>query len=338
VTAVIELGSFLRFSEIHLTFLDQLTESIAIVLNTIAASMRTEELLKQSQSLAQELQSQQKELTETNKRLELQAKSLQASEDLLKSQQDKLQATNEELEEKARLLSLQNKEVERKNREIEQARRSLEEKAEQLALTSKYKSEFLANMSHELRTPLNSLLILARLMSDNTDDNLTPKQVEYMRTIHSAGTDLLALINEILDLAKIESGTMSVDIDQMLFSDWRSHLERTFRLVAQEKGIHFSIELDPQLPRAICSDSKRLQQVLKNLLSNAFKFTDRGEVKLSVAPARAGWNSENQILNRASMVLAFAVSDTGIGIAEDKQKIIFEAFQQADGTTSRPLK
>ena len=335
---MIELGSFLRFSEIHLTFLDQLTESIAIVLNTIAASMRTEELLKQSQSLAQELQSQQKELTETNKRLELQAKSLQASEDLLKSQQDKLQATNEELEEKARLLSLQNKEVERKNREIEQARRSLEEKAEQLALTSKYKSEFLANMSHELRTPLNSLLILARLMSDNTDDNLTPKQVEYMRTIHSAGTDLLALINEILDLAKIESGTMSVDIDQMLFSDWRSHLERTFRLVAQEKGIHFSIELDPQLPRAICSDSKRLQQVLKNLLSNAFKFTDRGEVKLSVAPARAGWNSENQILNRASMVLAFAVSDTGIGIAEDKQKIIFEAFQQADGTTSRPLK
>ncbi|MBW4575976.1 MAG: HAMP domain-containing protein [Aphanothece sp. CMT-3BRIN-NPC111] len=333
VTAVIELASFRRFSDIHLTFFDQLTESIAIVLNTIAASMRTEELLKQSQSLAEELQTQQKELTETNQRLEQQAKSLKASEELLKNQQEQLQQTNEELEERSELLALQNKEVERKNREIEQARQSLEKQADQLALTSKYKSEFLANMSHELRTPLNSLLILARLLSDNPDGNLTPKQIEYTRTIYSAGTDLLGLINDILDLAKIESGTMSVEIDQMLFTDIRSHMERTFSQVAQDKGLNFTVEFDPGLPRAIYTDSKRLQQVLKNLLSNAFKFTERGQVMLRVAVVAQGWSAKT--LDRTDTVIAFAVSDTGIGIAPDKQKIIFEAFQQADGTTSR---
>ncbi len=335
VTAVIELASFRRFSEIHLTFLDQLTESIAIVLNTIAASMRTEELLKQSQSLAQELQTQQNELRETNKRLEQQAKSLQASEELLKSQQEQLQQKNEQLEERSRLLALQNREVERKNREIEQARRSLEEKAEQLALTSKYKSEFLANMSHELRTPLNSLLILARLLCDNAEGNLSAKQLEYVRTIHSAGTDLLGLINDILDLAKIESGTMSVEIEQMQFSDLRSQMERTFAQVAQDKGLNFAIDFAPELPRAIYTDSKRLQQVLKNLLANAFKFTDTGEVRLRVGLTTRGWSLDRDALNRADMVVAFAVIDTGIGIAPDKQKIIFEAFQQADGSTAR---
>ncbi|CBN54296.1 MULTISPECIES: HAMP domain-containing protein [Kamptonema] len=335
VTAVIELASFRRFSEIHLTFLDQLTESIAIVLNTIAASMRTEELLKQSQSLAEELQAQQKELTETNKRLEQQAQSLRASEELLKSQQEELQQTNEELEEKAELLALQNQEVERKNREIEQARRSLEEKAEQLALTSKYKSEFLANMSHELRTPLNSLLILARLLSENTDGNLTLKQVDYTRTIYSAGTDLLGLINDILDLAKIESGTMSVEIEQVLFTDLRDHLDRTFRQVAQDKKLSFLIELSGAVPKGLYTDAKRLQQVLKNLLSNAFKFTERGEVKLSVEVAREGWSLEIETLTNSATVLAFSVSDTGIGISPEKHRVIFEAFQQADGSTSR---
>ncbi|GAQ00140.1 HAMP domain-containing protein [Leptolyngbya sp. NIES-2104] len=335
VTAVIELASFSRFSDIHLTFFDQLTESIAIVLNTIAASMRTEELLKQSQSLAEELQSQQKELTGTNQRLEQQAQSLKASEDLLKNQQEQLQQTNEELQEKAELLAVQNQEVERKNQEIEQARRSLEEKAEQLALSSKYKSEFLANMSHELRTPLNSLLILARLFADNSDHNLTEKQVEYARTIHSAGNDLLELINDILDLAKIESGTMSIDPEPMSFTDLRNHLDRTFRQVAQDRNLDFQISFDPQLPRSLYTDSKRLQQVLKNLLSNAFKFTEQGQVSLNVRLAIEGWSSDQDKLNQADRVIAFAVSDTGIGIAPDKQQVIFEAFQQADGTTSR---
>ncbi|MBW4632155.1 MAG: HAMP domain-containing protein [Iphinoe sp. HA4291-MV1] len=335
VTAVIELASFRRFNEIHLTFFDQLTESIAIVLNTIAANMRTEELLKQSQSLAQELQSQQNELRETNKRLEQQAQSLKASEDLLKKQQEELQKTNAELEERSELLALQNKEVERKNEEIEQTSRALKEKAEQLALSSKYKSEFLANMSHELRTPLNSLLILAKLLTDNVENNLTVKQVEYSHTIYSAGNDLLTLINDILDLAKIESGTMSIDIDQVMFTDLQEHIERTFRQVAVDKGLDFIIDFAPELPRSIYTDAKRLQQILKNLLSNAFKFTERGEVRLHVLVTTQGWSRDHETLNRTQTVIAFAVSDTGIGIAQDKQKIIFEAFQQADGTTSR---
>ncbi|MBV8886381.1 MAG: response regulator [Chroococcidiopsidaceae cyanobacterium CP_BM_RX_35] len=337
VTAVIELASFHRFSEIHLTFLDQLTESIAVVLNTISSDMRTEELLKQSQSLAEELQIQQAELKESNNRLEQQALVLQSSEELLKQQQeelqhsnDELQQLNEELEERSELLALQNREVERQNQEIEQARRSLEEKAEQLALTSKYKSEFLANMSHELRTPLNSLLILAKLLADNSEENLTTKQVEYSRTIYGAGTELLGLINDILDLAKIESGTMSIDIDQLLFSDLRAQIERTFRQVAQDKQLNFVLEFDPQLPQTMQTDAKRLQQVLKNLLSNAFKFTERGEVRLKVEVALPQERSP-----QAETVIAFRVSDTGIGIASDKQKVIFEAFQQADGTTSR---
>ena len=335
VTAVVELASFNRFNEIHLTFFDQLTESIAIVLNTIAASMRTEELLKQSQSLAEEMQGQQTELTDTNRRLEQQAQSLKASEDLLKNQQEQLKRTNEELQEKAELLELQNTEVERKNSEIEQARRSLEEKAEQLALTSKYKSEFLANMSHELRTPLNSLLILARLLSDNTDNNLTSKQVEYSQTIYSAGNDLLGLINDILDLAKIESGTISVDAEQILFADLQVHLERTFRQVAVDRKLDFQLHFNEQLPRTLYTDAKRLQQVLKNLLANAFKFTERGQVRLDIDVVTAGWSPEKSSLNQADQVIAFAVTDTGIGIAPEKQQIIFEAFQQEDGTTSR---
>ncbi|MBW4646628.1 MAG: response regulator [Goleter apudmare HA4340-LM2] len=335
VTAVIELASFRRFSEIHLTFFDQLTESIAIVLNTIAASMRTEELLKQSQSLAEELQTQQNELKETNQRLEQQAQSLKTSEDLLKGQQEELQQTNAELEEKAELLALQKQEVERKNSEIEQARKSLEEKAEQLALSSKYKSEFLANMSHELRTPLNSLLILAKLLTDNIEGNLTNRQVEYSQTIYSAGTDLLALINDILDLAKIESGTMSIDMNQMPLTELSEQIERTFQQIAHNKGLTFTIALAANLPKTIYTDTKRLQQVLKNLLSNAFKFTELGEVALRIEVATQGWNLNNKSLNRAQIVIAFSVTDTGIGIAPDKQKVIFEAFQQADGTTSR---
>jgi len=335
VNAVIELASFSRFSETHQSFLNQLMESIGIVLNTIAANMRTEGLLKQSQLLTSELQAQQEELKKTNDRLEQQANTLRQSEELLRTKQDELQRTNAELEDKARLLSAQNMQVEAKNREVEQAKRDLEEKAEQLALTSKYKSEFLANMSHELRTPLNSLLILSKLLSENTQGNLTDKQVEFARSIHHAGSDLLGLINDILDLSKIESGTVTLDIGETSFTSLRDHIDRTFSQIAQDKKLDFQIELAPDLPRSIYTDDKRLQQVIKNLLSNAFKFTEKGRVRLSVARVQSGWNSMNDRLNRAGPVLAFSVQDTGIGIPEEKQRIIFEAFQQADGTTSR---
>ncbi len=335
VKAVLELASFYRFSDIHLTFLNQLTESIGIVLNTITATMRTEELLKQSQSLAVELQTRQQELTETNAQLEQQARTLQASEERLKQQQEELQQTNEELEEKAELLVRQNMEVEKKNREIEQARTSLEEKAEQLSLTSKYKSEFMANMSHELRTPLNSLLILSKLLAQNIDGNLTEKQVEFARTIHSSGSDLLELINEILDLSKIESGTMDVDVQAVQFVELQSYVDRTFREVALAKGLQFETRLSPDTPTTIDTDPKRLQQILKNLLSNALKFTEQGSVTLTVETAKGGWSPDLSSLNHSPRVIAFRVADTGIGISADKHRLIFEPFQQADGTTSR---
>jgi signal transduction histidine kinase/DNA-binding response OmpR family regulator len=335
VKAVIELASIRQFSDSHLSFLDQVTEGIGIIFNTIEANMRTEDLLKQSQSLTAELQSQQEELKKTNDRLEQQADNLQKSEALLKKQQEELQRTNEELQEKAGLLSQQMKEVEYKNSEVELAKAALEEKAEQLALSSRYKSEFLANMSHELRTPLNSLLILARMLSDNNESNLTSKQIEYARTIHAAGTDLLSLINDILDLAKIESGTVTLNIAPEHFSDLRDYVERTFRQIAHDKGLEFSVSIDHAVPAAVQTDAKRLQQILKNLLSNACKFTDRGNVSLHVALAKSGWSAGHHTLDDAGEVVAFSVSDTGVGIPEHKQKIIFEAFQQADGTTSR---
>ena len=335
VKAVLELASFGRFSETHQSFLDQLTESIGIVLNTIEANMRTEDLLTQSQSLTAELQVQQQELKKTNDRLEQQAENLRKSEELLKAQQEELQKTNSELEDKARLLSEQKAQVELKNNEVELAKVALEEKAEQLALASKYKSEFLANMSHELRTPLNSLLILARLLGDNADNNLLPKQVEFAKTIFAAGSDLLALINDILDLSKIESGTFTLDVGKERFSDMEDYVERTFRQVAQDKRLDFSIVIDQRLPKTIQTDAKRLQQIFKNLLSNAFKFTEHGFVSFRMELAADGWSADNERLNAASGVVAFSVVDTGIGIRNDKQKIIFEAFQQADGTTSR---
>ena len=335
VKAVIELASFYRFSDVHLMFLNQLTESIGIVLNTIVATMRTEELLKQSQSLATELQTRQRELTDTNTRLEQQARTLQVSEERLKQQQEELQQTNEELEEKAELLSKQNREVENKNEQIEMARTSIEEKAEQLALTSRYKSEFLANMSHELRTPLNSLLILSKILSQNADGNLTEKQTEFAKTIFSSGSDLLELINEILDLSKIESGTMDVDVRAVPLVQVQEYVERTFRQVAVDKGLGFEVTIAPDAAPAVETDVKRLQQVLKNLLSNALKFTETGGVALSIESATSGWSAGQALLNAAPQVVAFRVTDTGIGIAPEKHRIIFEAFQQADGTTSR---
>jgi len=335
VKAVIELASFNGFSETHIAFLDQLTESIGIVLNTIEANSRTEDLLLQSQSLATELQSQQDELKKTNERLEQQAESLRQSEELLKSQQEELQQTNEELQEKAELLAKQKAEVEAKNAEVEEARWAMEEKAEQLALTSKYKSEFLANMSHELRTPLNSMLILSRQLAENGDDNLNPKQVQFAETIHSSGADLLSLINDILDLSKIESGMMAIDVAEVPFSDVLERLNLSFHQVALDKHLEFELTGNPELPFSIQTDEKRLQQILKNLLSNAFKFTETGKVTLEVGVAETTANFMLDSLNRAETVISFSVKDTGIGIPAEKQRIIFEAFQQADGTTSR---
>jgi len=307
VKAVIELASLSSFTTSQLAFLEQLTASIGIVLNSIEATMQTEGLLKQSQQLATELQVQQKEL----------------------------QQTNEQLAQKAQQLAEQNVEVERKNQEIEQARRALEEKAKELALTSKYKSEFLANMSHELRTPLNSILVLGQQLSDNPDGNLTPKQVEFSRTIHGAGTDLLNLITDILDLSKIESGTVSVEAEEVFFASMLDAVERPFRHEAENRHLSFEVQTDPHLTRSVVTDSKRLQQVLKNLLSNAFKFTEIGGVRLSVSQVRSGWTEGHPILDNAASVVAFEVADTGIGIPFEKQRIIFEAFQQADAGTSR---
>jgi HAMP domain-containing protein/CheY-like chemotaxis protein/signal transduction histidine kinase len=307
VKAVIELASIHEFTALQTMFLEQLTTSIGIVLNSIEATMQTEGLLKQSQQLAAELQAQQKEL----------------------------QQTNEQLEQKAQQLAERNVEVERKNQEIEQARRALEEKATELALTSKYKSEFLANMSHELRTPLNSILILGQQLTDNPEGNLTAKQVEFARTIHGAGTDLLNLISDILDLSKIESGTVTVDAEEVFFANLVDMVARPFRHEAETRQLSFEVHVDPNLGRSITTDSKRLQQVLKNLLSNAFKFTAQGGVRLNVALAPGGWSPDHPILSQAPAVVAFEVSDTGIGIPLEKQKIIFEAFQQADASTSR---
>ncbi len=307
VKAVIALGSLYEFDAVHLNFLEQLTTSVGIVLNSIEATMQTEALLKQSQQLAAELQSQQTELQQTNEQLEL----------------------------KAQQLAERNVEVERKNQEIEHARRALEEKATELSLTSKYKSEFLANMSHELRTPLNSILILGQQLADNADQNLTHKQVEFARTIHGAGTDLLNLISDILDLSKIESGTVTVDIEEISVATLVEAVARPFRHEAESRGLSFDISVDPLLAKTIHTDPKRLQQVLKNLLSNAFKFTDSGAVRLGASSAEGGWNRDSAYLDAASGVIAFEVSDTGIGILPEKQKIIFEAFQQADASTSR---
>jgi HAMP domain-containing protein/signal transduction histidine kinase/CheY-like chemotaxis protein len=272
VKAVIELASLKEFNAVHQTFFDQLTELCGIVLNTINATMRTEDLLKQSQKLTQELQ--------------------------------------------------------QKNAE-------LNEKAEQLSLTSKYKSDFLANMSHELRTPLNSLLILSKMLFQNPEGNLTPKQVDFAKTIHSAGSDLLSLINDILDLSKIESGTMSLEVAQVHFKDIHDDVESSFRPVALSKKLDFGVEVDPDLPPTFETDSKRIQQVLRNLLSNAFKFTSEGKVALHMGVASRGWSKDLESLNRADMVLFFSVRDTGIGIPPDKHQIIFEPFQQADTSTSR---
>ena len=282
--AVIELASFSRFSEIQISFLDQLADSIAINMNNIQATQRTEELLRQSQSQTEELQSAQEELRQTN----------------------------EELGDKARLLEEQKREVERKNNDVEKARIDLLDKAEQLELSSKYKSEFLANMSHELRTPLNSLLILSQLLAENKGHNLTEKQVEFAETIYTAGSELLGLISEILDLSKIESGTMSLDMETVSLIKTKDNMARNFEPLAKERGLEYILTLDNTLPESIVTDPKRVEQILKNLLSNAFKFTEKGRVGLSITSSDRGWNFDQPALNQADCVVTFTVSDLSL--------------------------
>ncbi len=304
---VIELASFHPFEDVHARFLEQLVETIGVVLNTIIANVRTEELLAQSQRLAQELQVQSVEL----------------------------QRTNAELEDKATLLGEQNRSIEIQNREIEMARLGLEEKAEQLAQSSQYKSEFLANMSHELRTPLNSLLILAKLLADNPHHNLSDKQIEFARTIHSAGSDLLDLINDILDLSKIEAGRMDIHPEPVGLTEVEHYVISTFRPLAEQQGLNLVIDFEPDLPAAVETDMQRLHQVLKNLLSNAFKFTQVGGVTLEIRRPQEHELAALPEPYDSTDIVTFSVTDTGIGVPSDKLKLIFEAFQQADGTTSR---
>ncbi len=314
VLAVIELASFRPFTPINEAFLEQIVETVGVVLNTIIATMRTEELLEQSQGLAQELQARSREL---------------------QRQQEELQRTNAELQEKARQLARQNQAIEVKNAEIELARREVEERAEQLALSSRYKSEFLANMSHELRTPLNSLLILAKLLAENSDGNLSERQVEFAGGIYEAGNELLNLINDILDLSKVEAGKMDISLSPVRVSAFCGDLDQMFRPIAEQQSLVFAVEIADGAPESIVADERRVQQVLKNLLSNAFKFTEEGSVVLRVAPVPSGTRFASPRLRSAPGVIGLSVSDTGIGISSDKLLVIFEAFQQADGTTSR---
>ena len=307
VKAVIELGSVGSFTDLQMSFLEQLTAGIGIVLNSIEATMQTEGLLKQSQQLGH---------------ANCRPGSANCSRPTSSWSRRRSSLPNRTSRWSAR------------TRKSSRRARALEEKAAELALTSKYKSEFLANMSHELRTPLNSILILGQQLGDNPDGNLTPRQVEFARTIHGAGTDLLNLISDILDLSKIESGTMSVDAEEILLPNLQETVTRPFRHEAESRGLSFNVQVDPAL-RGITTDSKRLQQVLKNLLSNAFKFTEHGGVQLSITAVTGGWTAGHPILDHAPTVVAFEVSDTGIGIQPEKQRIIFEAFQQADASTSR---
>ncbi|MFD5773926.1 HAMP domain-containing protein [Streptomyces sp. NA02536] len=322
VLGVIELASFTPFTHIQKDFLNQIAEMIATSVNTISVNTKTESLLAQSQELTEQLRERSAELEQRQKAL---------------------QASNAELEEKAELLARQNRDIEVKNTEIEEARQVLEERAEQLAVSMRYKSEFLANMSHELRTPLNSLLILAKLLADNADANLSPKQVEFAETIHGAGSDLLQLINDILDLSKVEAGKMDVSPTRIALVQLVDYVEATFRPLTAEKGLDLSVRVSPELPATLHTDEQRLLQVLRNLLSNAVKFTDSGSVELVIRPARDDVPQaiREQLLETGSLtdpdggLIAFSVSDTGIGIAASKMRVIFEAFKQADGTTSR---
>ena len=327
------MGSFQDFSGIQLALIDQVSNSIAIALNSAQARTRMKILLEQTQEQADLLQHQQEALRKSNLDLEHQASALKQSESRLQTQQEELRQTNEELQEQTQLLEEQKEDIQKKNLELEMAGKLIGEKARALERTSRYKSEFLANMSHELRTPLNSILLLSKLVSDNKGGNLTEKQVEFAQTIHASGSDLLILINEVLDLSKVESGKMELHLEPVVLNDLAEVMKRNFQVIAQKKGLDFVVELHDNLPMSILTDRQRTEQIIKNFLSNAFKFTSSGRVSFTICPAE-----DIHVLRRnltSTDGIAFLVSDTGIGIPKDKQQLVFEAFKQADGTTNR---
>lgn len=331
---VIELASFATFTELHLEFLTQVLPNIAIAVNTAESRTQMQILLEKSQTQAEALQSQQLELQQSNDRLTKQAEELQHQSEELQAQQEELRQINEELEIRTRDLERQQAAIQEKNAALEKTKLELQTKANELELASKYKSEFLANMSHELRTPLNSLLILAQLLADNKDNNLTATQIKYANTIHNAGSDLLSLINDILDLSKVEAGKVEIHPEEILFADLIDSLEQKFGHIAEEKGINFTIQLAEDLPESWYTDPQRLIQIITNLLANAFKFTSQGGITVNISRPQAAANLSRSHLDPRTTI-AIQVTDTGIGIPADKQKVIFEAFQQADGTTSR---
>lgn len=333
---VLEIASLTEFTQLELEFLDAIAKIIASSLDLISRKEKTERLLQESQELNIRMQAQEEELKVSNEELIEKTNLLQVSEEELKVQQEELIQTNTQLEEKAQLLAQQNEAIRVKNEELEVAREAIRIKAEELEMTSRYKSEFLANMSHELRTPLNSILILANLLSENKERTLTEKQTEYARVINKSGSDLLTLINDILDLSKIESRKLELDIAEFEFTELSYDIESLFRELAASKKIKFGVNLSPDLPATFVSDKVRLEQIIKNLLSNAFKFTPAdGSISLNIFKSPARKDFRNDALLNSEMNICFEVKDSGIGIPKEKQQIIFEAFQQADGSTNR---
>jgi len=334
LVGIIQIGSMSKFPEINKTFINMCLESIGVAVNSAKAHTTLQQLYLQTQEQKERLQVQQEELRQTNEELEEQTKALKVSEETLQSQKEELSVINEELEERTKALEKEKDNIKIKNAELEQAHVEIEKKAKDVEQASRYKSEFLANMSHELRTPLNSILVLSQLLAENSHKNLSDKQIEFANTINSSGSDLLALINEVLDLSKVEAGKLELNIEKVPFDQFKMQIESTFKPVIINKGLKLIIDIHNDLPDGITTDPQRVFQIIKNLISNSLKFTEKGSIQFTISRissqiklARPNLNPENSV--------AFIVTDTGIGIASDKLMLIFEAFQQADGTTSR---
>lgn len=334
VIAIMELGMVNSFSDNELKFLDLAVNDTALSIITLQSHVKVRELLERTQEQANELEVQQEELRQTNEELQEQTTALKTSEENLQAQKEELKVTNEELEERSKALEMQRDAIKAKNKELEIARKEVETKAEDLELASKYKSEFLANMSHELRTPLNSIIVLSQLMAENKKNHLDKKELQFSQTIHSSGFDLLNLINDILDLSKVESGNIELHIERLDFDDLKAFIKSSFKEVMREKGLRLHIEIKNNVPKNILTDVQRVQQVVKNLFSNAIKFTTTGEISMVISKPGRNTKFNNPELKAGSTV-AISITDTGIGIPEEKQKLIFEAFKQADGTTNR---